>query len=44
MTKELWAQPLTLVWIMYVEKVELEKDIVFRDIKSLSGFKGFSSD
>ena len=42
--KEFCAQPLNLVWLNYVQKAELEKDIEFRHIKNLSGFKGFTSD
>ena len=39
LTKEFCAQPLRLV-----QKTELEKDIEYRCIKNLSGFKGFTSD
>ena len=41
---EFCAQPLRPVWLMYVQKEELQKDIQFRGIKNLSGFKGFTSD
>ena len=42
--KEFSAQPLRLVRLMYVEKVEVEKDIGFGSIKNLSRLKGFTSD
>ena len=44
MTKELCAQPLRLVWLIVNTKTELEKDIEYRCIKNLSGFKGVTSD
>ena len=44
LTKEFCAQPLTLVWLIVCTKTELEKDIEFRHIKNLSGFKGFTYD
>ena len=42
--KEFYAQPLRLVWLIVCTKTELEKDIEYRCIKNLSGFKGFNSD
>ena len=39
--KEFCAQPLQLVWIIVCTKKELEKDIEYRCIKNLSGFKSF---
>ena len=44
LTKEFCAQPLRLVWLIVCTKTELEKDIEYRCIKNLSGFKGFTSD
>ena len=41
---EFCAQPLRYVWLMNVQKTELEKNIEFRHIKNLSGFKAFTSD
>ena len=41
---EFCAQPLRPVWLMYVQIAELEKDVEFRAIKTLSGFNGFTSD
>ena len=43
LTKEFFAQPCILVWLMYLQKAELEKDIEIRGIKNLSGFKGLYS-
>ena len=40
LTKEFCAQPLSLVWLMYVQKQNLRKIIEFRGIKNLCGFKG----
>ena len=42
--KEFCAIPLSPVRLMYVEKMELEKDNAFRGIQNLSGFKYFVSD
>ena len=42
--KEFWAQPLRLVRLIVCTKTELEKDIDYRCIENLSGFKGFTSD
>ena len=42
--KQFCAQPLTLVWLIVCTKTSLEKDIEFRNIKKLSGFKGFTYD
>ena len=44
LTLEFCAHLHRFVWLMYVQKAELEKDIEFRGIKNLSGFKGFTSD
>ena len=44
LTKEFCAQPLRLVWLIVCTKTELEKEIEYRCIKNLSGFKGFTSD
>ena len=44
LTKEFCAQPLRLLWLIVCTRTELEKDIEFRHIKNLSGFKGFTSD
>ena len=44
LTKEFCAQPLRQVWLIVCTKTEFEKDIEFRHIKNLSGFKGFTSD
>ena len=40
--KEFHAQPLRLVWLMYVENTR--KLLGFMYIKNLSGFMGFISD
>ena len=39
--KEFCAQPLSLVWLMFIHKAEVEKD---KGIKNMSGLKGFTSD
>ena len=36
--------PLDKFGQLYVQKTEFKKDIEFRQIKNLSGFKGFTSD
>ena len=38
--KEFCAQPLILLWLIVCTKTELEKDLEFRHIKNLRGFKG----
>ena len=44
LTKEFCTQPLRLVLLIVCTKTELERDIEYRCIKNLSGFKGFTSD
>ena len=38
LTKMFCGQPLRLVWLMYVQKADLEKDIEFSGIENLNGF------
>ena len=40
---EFCTQPLTPVWLMYVQIAELEKDFEFKAIKNISRFNGFTS-